>query len=64
MFRANPFYKKTPECLVVLFDLQCPGAGERLQREQAGRHGSASVEELVEGRSLIIRPAGATRMAS
>jgi hypothetical protein len=65
VFAPEPFYTKTPECLIVLFDLRCPGAEKRLEREVDAWCGSASVEELVEGRSaLIIRPGGAARLAS
>ncbi len=39
-------YPKTPECLIVLFELRCPGAEERLRREQAAWHNCARVEGL------------------
>lgn len=61
----HSLYPSTSECLIVLFDLECPGAEDRLRREQDAWCGSASVERLVEGRSaLIIRPGGAARLAS
>jgi hypothetical protein len=65
MAGPSPFYTKTPECLIVLFDLRSPGTEERLQREQDAWCGSASVEGLVENHTaLIIRPGGAVRLAS
>jgi hypothetical protein len=58
-------YPETPRCLTILFDLRHPGTRERLQREVDAWCGSAHVERLAEGRSaLIIRPGGATRLAS
>jgi hypothetical protein len=60
----RPFYTKTPECLLILFDLQHPGAADRLRREEDAWCGFAHVERLTEGHSaLIIRPGGATRLA-
>jgi hypothetical protein len=58
-------YAETPECVIVLYDSRYPGAEERLQRELKAWCGSARVERLAEGHSaLIIRPGGATRLAS
>jgi hypothetical protein len=65
MFRANPFYTKTPECLLAAFNLRYPGAEEQLRREQAAWCGSAHVEKLTAGCAVrIIRPGGAVRLAS
>jgi hypothetical protein len=65
VFAPRPFYTKTPECLIILYDLRYPGAEERLQREQNAWRGSASVERLLEGHSALINwPGGATRLAS
>ena len=61
----RPLYPSTSECLIVLFDLECPGAKERLQREQDAWRGSASAEALVDGRTaLIVRPGAAARLTS
>jgi hypothetical protein len=61
----RPFYTTTPECLIVLFNSRYPGAEERLQRERDAWRGSANVEALAANcRALIIRPGGATRLAS
>jgi len=61
----SPFYTKPPKYLLVLFDLEYPGAEERLQREVAAWRDFACVERLAERCSvLIIRPGGATRLAS
>ena len=61
----RPLYPSSAECLIVLFDLRCPGSEERLTREQDAWCGSASVEGLAEDRAaLVIRPGGATRIPS
>ena len=61
----RPLYPSTLECLIVIFDLEYPGAEDRLRREQDAWCGYASVEALVDGRTaLIIRSGGAARLAS
>lgn len=58
----EPLYKTEPECLIVLFDLRCPGVEERLRREMAAWRGRARKEMLADGRAaLVMRPGGAAR---
>jgi hypothetical protein len=65
VFAPEPFYTKTLECLIVLFNLRYPGAEERLRREQDAWDGFASAQGLTDGYSaLIMRLGGATRVAS
>jgi hypothetical protein len=62
---SHPFYTKTPECLIAIFDLTHPGAKERLHREVAAWHGYADVVNLTaEASVLVIRPGGATKVAA
>jgi len=60
MNRTNQVLLVDSAAIVALFDLQCPGAAERLAREHAGWRGSATVKQLdAESAALIIRPGGA-----
>jgi hypothetical protein len=59
--RVNP---SNPRCLIILFDLRCPGAKDRLRRAPEGWHGFADVERLDdEHAALVLRPGGALRSA-
>lgn len=61
----RPVYPKTPECLMVLFDMRCPETEERLRHQQVAWCGSAHVEKLTaECSVLIVWPGGATRLAA
>ena len=63
MNRTNQVLLNDSAAIVVLFDLQCPGAAERLAREHAGWRGSANVEQFDAGHDvLVIRPGGALRI--
>jgi hypothetical protein len=53
----NPFYTKTPRCLITIFDLRHLGAEERLEREHAAWHGYSDIEPLTA--DLIVHPGGA-----
>jgi hypothetical protein len=47
-------------CLLVLFDLRCPGAEQRLRRELAAWRGFAVTEKLHDHHAvLVVRPGGA-----
>ena len=60
--RVNP---SDPRCLIIIFDLRCPGAEDRLRSEREGWHDFAEVERLDAGRAaLVLRPGGALRSAS
>jgi hypothetical protein len=57
-------YPSDPRCLIILFDLRCPGAGDRIRSEREGWHGFAEEERLDAGRAaLVFRPGGALRSA-
>jgi hypothetical protein len=58
-------YPKTPECLIVVFDLRYPEAEERLWCEHSAWCGFAHVEKLTADCSmLIVRPGSATEFAA
>ena len=60
MKRTNQLLLVDSAAIVALFDLQFPGAADRLAREHAGWRGSATVKQLDAGyAALIIRPGGA-----
>jgi hypothetical protein len=62
MIAPGTLYKTNPECLIVLFDLRCPGAKERLRRELVAWRGFARMEMLTDGRAvLVMRPGGGVR---
>jgi hypothetical protein len=55
-------YRNGPRCLLILIDLQRPGAEQRLHRELAAWRGFARSERLLDGYvALVVRPGGAVR---
>jgi hypothetical protein len=64
MIAPQPFYLTEPESLITLFDLQFPGAKQRLARELAAWHGFAHAERLGDDRAaLVMRPGGALELS-
>jgi hypothetical protein len=63
MASAPPqFYPKTPECIVVLFDLRESAAVEELHHLRGVWQGLSDIEALDEDHfALIVRPSGAAR---
>ena len=63
MDRANQLYPSSSECIISLYDLQCPGTAESLHREREAWQEQADIEDLDENHSvLILRPGGARRL--
>ncbi len=63
MFAPNRIYPRSPQCLIVVFDLRVPEAAAVLNRQRAAWQGYASVKILDgELHALVIRPGGARRL--
>jgi hypothetical protein len=61
-FAPHGGYQSTPLSTIVIFDLRCPKALERLRRERAAWQADADIEALDENHFvLVVRPGGAAR---
>jgi hypothetical protein len=59
------FYPKTPECLIVLFDLRIPDAAEELHHARAAWQEDSDIEALDEDHFiLIVRPGWVSEAAA
>ena len=46
MIAPSQFYPKTPECIIVLFDLRYPGGAEQVHRLRAVWQADSDLEAL------------------
>jgi hypothetical protein len=65
MIAPRTLYPSDPECLIVLFDLREPKAGEELHLGRAVWQEDSDIEALDEDHFiLIVRPSAARRLAA
>ena len=64
-FAPKEAYQTSGGCTLIIFDIRCPEAAERLHRERAAWQEHADIEALDEDHLvLIIKPGGAWRLTA